>query len=362
MRYYDVHDLVFVSADQSLGKPLIESLEFQIGHFASGSEMKGAVPYEIHIRPYSQFTAGVGNVEWSGFHLSQGVVGRAVHESSKQLAVEKTANGFNIFSDSPNFLINLYLQLILSQEGYTFVHSAAYCDKEGRATMLAGAGGVGKTALLGHIVQKHGRKHMGDDIVIVGHDDVCLSFPRAFVFKEYHRAVYPDIFRELKIRRWSAYGAKRFIVENMPFLGLTKKLLRRAGLYYAVADSLGLAPHLATVSVAKIFGENSVADKGSIERIVFLERVSGDEFRLYEMSSASMSRRLFSIIHHEWTAVLEHLMIMGAMELVDLPEYWNRVRGVIESVVAGKSLLMMQVPHSTGPEELAIQYEAYHLV
>jgi len=40
-----------------------------------------------------------------------------------------------------------------------------------------------------------------------------------------HAAI--DVFRELKIGRWNTYGLKRFVIENAPFLGITKKLLRQ---------------------------------------------------------------------------------------------------------------------------------------
>jgi hypothetical protein len=362
MKRYNVHELVSVCVDGSMSASLIDALEFQIGYFKCKEGEERVTPYEIRVFSYKRNVRAIKEKAVSEFHLSHGVKGEIVHEPKKQLAVEKNPNGFTIYSDSPNFLINLYIQLILVSEGYTLIHSAGYCDGGDNATLLAGAGGVGKTALLGHIVKRFGYRHMGDDIVIVGKDDVCLSFPRAFVFKEYHRAVYPEVFRELKIPRWSTYGIKRFAIENAPFLGVTKRLLRRSGLYYAVAGSLNLAPYLAAVPVERIFGKGSVASKGKIDQIIFLERCSGNEFVLDEMSSLAMSRRLFSIIHHEWSAVLEHLFVLGAMELVDLPEYFGRVSKIIEKVIDKKTLLMLNIPHTAGPEELASQYEIHQLV
>ena len=362
MKRYNVHGLASVNVDVSIGTALVNALEFQLGYFRCDDENDVETSYEINIKPYNHLGHAITTEPFTAFHLSRGIEGKIVDEPERQLAVEKKANGFTIYSDSPNFLINLYIQLMLSLEGYTMVHAAGYCDASDRATLLAGAGGVGKTALLGHIVKRFGYKNMGDDVVIIGHDEKCLSFPRAFVFKEYHRTVYPEVFRELKIGRWNTYGLKRFVIENAPFLGLTKKLLRRLGLYYSVANSLNLAPYLATVPVEQIFGKNSVSNKGKISRIIFLERFAGDSFILEEILPSSMTRRLFSIIHHEWSVVLEHLFVMGALELVDLPEYWGRVAQIIEKVMEKKTLLTLRIPHTAAPEEIAHQYEVHELV
>ena len=127
--------------------------------------------------------------------------------------------------------------------------------KDNRVTLLPAAGGAGKTALLGYMVQEFRSRHMGDDIVILGKAGNCLSFPRSFVLKEYHRSIYPEVFQRLNLRTKSSYKVKRFLIDNAPFLGIAKTILRRRRIYYKVAQSINLIPHLAEVPVEEIFGE-----------------------------------------------------------------------------------------------------------
>lgn len=355
MIHYTIHDVLDVLIDSRVGNPLISAVDFQIGYFRNTEKTKPVAPYEIIVKPYNDFAPRSLRI-FQAFHLSRGLQGYCFHDSAEGIAVEKHSRGFKIYSDSPNFLINLYVQLLLIENDYSMVHAASVVDKNDRVTLLPAAGTVGKTALLGYMVEEHGFRHMGDDIIILGKQGNCLSFPRSFVLKEYHRSVYPEVFERLKIKKRTSYALKKFVVENAPFIGVTKTILRRRKLYYKVAHSVNLTPYLATIPVEEIFGPDTFAQRGDIERIVFLERYEGTEFKLEKINEGSLFRRMFAIIHHEWVAGMQQLFTLGAIEIVNLPLYFQRVSEIIRSAISGKECQIMFIPCSATPRDLVDSY------
>ena len=358
---YSLHNLINIELDDSLVDVFCKSLDFQIGYFKNKISIDDPIA-NIKIYPYSQFSAIQKSFfDISEFHHSKGVKGKCFFNHEKSFAIHKTIDGFDIYADGPNFLINLYIQLLLYMQGYSMVHSGGYASKDG-ITLVAGPGGVGKTALLGYMVNRYGCKILGDDIVIVRDDGECLSFPRAFVFKEYHRDVYPELFEELKVPKWSTYEIKRFIIENIPFTGIIKNTLRKFGKYHAVAEGIGLDPYLATVSVEKIFGNDSVLDVGMVNKVVFIERYNGSDFICEKIDSESMGNRLFSIIHHEWNSVIVELFELGSLEIIDLPIYYQKINQNISSFIQHAKLKMLRVPNGATPSDLITKYNEFGLI
>ena len=166
-----------------------------------------------------------------------------------------------IFADYANVLINLYIQLLIAPQRFTMVHAAAYKVSGGEVNILAGAGGIGKTAVLGYAVRERGLQLLGDDIVVLDSNGQCLAFPRAFVLKSYHLEGYADTFRRLRLPRWNFYSAKRFLIDNARFMGVAKAVLRRTGFYYKVGDWLRPRSFLGTVSPEDLFGKARWPDR-----------------------------------------------------------------------------------------------------
>lgn len=355
MLYYNIHDIVEVLIDPMVGDALIGAVDFQISYFRKSIEADIAAPRRIMIKPYNDVFINSSNV-FHTFHLSRGVQGSCFHDPFNKIIVEKNSRGFTIYSNSPNFLINLYIQILLIENDYSMVHAAAVADDGGRVTLLPGAGGVGKTALLGSMVEEYGFKYMGDDVIILGKGGNCLCFPRFFVLKEYHRDVYPEIFQKLNIKKRSNYKLKRFIVKNAPFAGVLKDFLKQRKLYYKIAHSINLSPYLATVSVEEIFGPGTCAHIGNVEKIVFLERYEGKEFELKDINEDSLCRRMFAIIHHEWVAGMQQLFTISAMEIIDLPVYFDKVYEIIKSGISNIPCKMLLIPENAGPKALVDAY------
>jgi len=351
---YTIHDMITVLVDPDVGKPLKNAIDFQIGFFKTTGRPSNA-KWRIVIKPYNEFDPESAG-PWQIFHNMTGIQESWMHDAGDGIAIEKHPWGYKIYSSSPNFLINLFIQFILIDYDYSMVHAAAVADAKGHITLLPGAGGVGKTALLGCMVEEHGFQYMGDDIVILGKKGSALSFPRSFVLKEYHRAVYPEIFQKLNIKKRSNYRLKRFVVENAPFVGVLKDALKQRKLYHKVAHAVNLTPYLATVPVEEIFGPGTCTQAGNIEKIVFLERYGGKKFKLEDISEEALCRRMFAVIHHEWVASMQQLFTIGAMELIDLAVYFNKVHKIIKHAISDIPCKLLLIPENAGPKALMHSY------
>ena len=349
-RRYNIHGLAEVVIAPGVRTEIIREIEFQIGPMRVQSQGEALGCPAIHIRPYEDVPSG--HMTEAEFYQCRGAVGVYLTDEIARLSVHCSSQGFTIFADYANVLINLYLQLLLVPQGYSMVHAAAYRDSSGKVTLLAGAGGIGKTAVLGHAVRTKGLQHLGDDVVIMGSKGDCLAFPRAFVLKSYHREGYAETFQRLNLPRWNLYAFKRFVIANAPFVGLAKDLLRKSGLYYKVADFVRPQPYLATVSPEELFGQGSMARSGEIGRIAYLDRVYSSQFDMTGLDIETCVNRLFAVIHHEWKDFLVHLISLGALNVVDLPSYCEMAVNALRSSLAGKELVYVQVPVDAPPEQL----------
>jgi len=335
------------------------SIAFQLDHFRTDdrSTAMAAGAARLRFAPYSSFT-GEAPVH---FHLVKGSVGRCLHAPHARYAIVVTPEGFDVFSDTGETLINILVQLVSLRRGMTFLHSAGWVDSDGRATLLPGPGGVGKTALLSAGVLRHGVSVLGDDLVLIGQEARVLSFPRAFVLKPYHRNQFPGHFPVASQSRRAWLGpVMRFAQENVPFRGVLKSLARRAG--RLEATSLWMqqgftGPDLFPVPVATLFGNDRVADSGRVTRVIYLERHDRPTFDREDLSLDSLVVRSMAVLQHEWVDFGRWFNQMAAFELFLLPDYFRSVEDSIRSACGAAERALVRIPASASPDELEAWFE-----
>lgn len=357
-RRYDIHGLVEVVIGADVRAEVVKEIDFQIGAFyVNGPAEAAAGTPQVLVRPYSaavEYDTQGGDGD-AVFYQSRGAVGKFVRNDDERFFVGRTGTGYVVCADYANFLINLYIQLLLVEQGMTMSHAAAYKASDGHITVLAGAGGIGKTAVLGYAVGERGLQHLGDDIIILDAKGVCRAFPRQFVLKSYHKEIYAEVFKKKRLPSWNAYGFKRFLIENAPFTGVLKKFLKRSGWYYSVANLLRPQPFLATVSPDELFGKGSLVRDGKIGRLVYLDRSFKPEFARYDIDRDVLVNRLFSVIHYEWKDFLTHLVTLGALNVTDLARYMEQSAAVFRQVTANVELIQIDIPVDASPQQL-IEY------
>ena len=362
-RRYSIHGFVDIMLHPGLTGVVESNILFQIRHFEVPDDSPVA-PRKITVNPYvADLPAKDPNFVL--FHLKNGIQQEILDDPDERIAFRVEGENYEIFTDSPNFLINLFIQLTMNNVGISLVHAAAVVDGQNNVTLLPGAGGVGKTGIVGHLVSGGGYKLLGDDIVGVSKSGDCYSFPRSFVLKEYHKEIYPHLFSQyvdgdsapgesvgIRVRR----NLLRAIRDNVPFLGVMKYFLRGTGLYRRATRTLDAPPeqpYLAAVPVDEVIGRENVADSGKLKRVVFLTRYSGPDLVLRPISKESLVRRMHSIIHHEWVDSMRQFFAMGAVELLDLPRYWNTITSIIGSSVDGVTIEELLIPTGCSPDEIA---------
>ncbi len=354
-RIYSIHEILEVHVSENVCPEIIREIEFQIGTFRYLGPKKGINPPRINIHAYADVESQ-GLLLKDGeaiFYDASGKVGAYYRNDKDRLLIGRNEGGFTIYADYSNFLINLYIQIILVQQGKTMVHAAAYQAGCGGITLVTGAGGIGKTAILGFAVEKMGLRYLGDDIVILGEDGECYSFPREFVLKSYHKGVYSKTFQDKKLPRWNTYHLKRFLIDNSPFMGVLKKFLKKSGAYYSIANLLRPQAFLASVPPAEIFGSNALLDRGKVSRIAYLDRVIGRDFSQNVIPQKMLVNRMFSVIHYEWKDFMPHLLSLGTLGVVDLTLYLNQSLAIFQSAcISCKEHHWVEVPELAHPNEL----------
>ncbi|KAB7519441.1 hypothetical protein [Halosegnis rubeus] len=356
-RYYDIHGFVGVSVDEDLRPEILESVEFQIGYFSTNSRPKNI---SLTIRPYS---ARPSVQEVTYFHKYSGISENYIEHSTREFAVEVSNGKFTAYTSDAGFLINIYIQLILSEAGMSFIHAAGLA-KDDTALLLAGGGGVGKTALASNLVQNSSYRWLGDDLIILGENGDSLSFPRSFVLKEYHQGVYPEYFEEHNLKRKSTttkWQAKvvRFLYANAPFVGITESLLQRLGVYQDAYSNIGRAindRYVATPPMEDLFGDDLITDSSQTGTVIFMERYEGMEFEFKEISADSMADRLAAVIHHEWVDYMREFFTLGSLELFEFTSYFENVLQIIASGLSSNRCCIFRIPGESSPQDV---FEAF---
>ena len=355
MKTYDIPNLARVTVASSTPQLVREAIAFQIGHFTMEAPRSEPELPLIRIAGYGGF-AGPTPVE---FHDGTGSIGSCWHHSAQRHATVRTESGFDVFTDTGEILVVLLLQILALRQGRSFLHAAGWVDAAGRATLVPGPGGVGKTALLTTAVREHGVRLLGDDLVLVDRTRQVAAFPRAFVLKPYHRDQFPDQFAaiamtEERARRWRPLV--RWVRENAPFHGMLKGVAQRAGKLDDVSWWLqrkSTAPDLHTVPVAELFGHEKVASTGTVHRVAYLERHRSTNISCDVLPTDVLVRRCLAVLHHEWADYLRWHASLGALDIVDWSEHFAASTRVLHEAFASTTAVNLKVPADTSPERLA---------
>lgn len=354
-RTYVVPGLATLTVAAEVLELVRDAVEFQLGHFAqpAGVIVPADLP-RISVEPYRRYTGPAGGVH---FHAARTEAGRLLHAPAARYAVCRDENGFSVFTDTPEVLVVLLLQTLALARGRTFLHAAGWCDASGAVTLLPGPGGVGKTALLSAAVLRHGARLLGDDLVLVGAAG-AEAFPRAFVLKDYHRALFPDALAAAateRSRRDLWRPVVKFLRENAPFHGVLKSIFRRAGRLESASSWLqarAVAPECHTVPVARLFGPDKVAAAGPVRRVIWIERHAGADFRLEPLPVDVAVRRSLAVLHHEWADYLRWFSALGAADLVDMGAHFQGTEAALRASFSGAEVCLFQVPERASPDAL----------
>jgi len=363
--YYLIHDLLEIHASPRVSLDIIKMLDFQLGSMKT-IRSEHSADYKIIIKPYDEFEFESGATIVNLWQAS-GVTGCSFNNPKEKLALKKGEDSLAIYADSRNFAINMFIQIILIDRGVSLLPAAAIVDENSQATLLAGAGGAGKTTITLSAVKNNKYSLLGDDTICVDNSGYGLSYPRAFNIKHYYRSTFPEYFSVSASsgERKSGSFTKIFIkqvIRNMPFLGFADSLLYklgRPGLWNKLKQDVtpgNVNRRLPKVPVESIYGENKITPKANIVRVVYLERYNGNSFTITPMHPDVLADRLCALLYNEWALNARKLYLMSVLELVNLNEFFSRSREIIYASIKNSQCERLLIPSSCTPEALSRYY------
>ena len=357
---YHIHNLITIRVNPKVRPWVLKSINRQLGSF-SNSKQDHSNPLVILVNPFEMFSFPQ-NIET--FQNSEG--GRDLWYANRdsRLVIEKIPTGYAVYTDAMFSFTGLIQQLFIRQ-GISFAHAAALQNSTGGVTILAGCGGVGKTALSGFLVKEKGYKLLGDDMIALTESGMCLAFHKAFVLKEYHRSVYPELFatrKYMNLRKHIFRSTIWHLYANVPFRGVIDKFLKSQGVYNRIAFIPFIRrDYVDIVPAEQIFDPNCLAKQGPIAKTILLLRCSDSEFSIEEQNGIWMARRIFAILYQELESDLKRLLEMGSLGLEDLGIDFHRARIILEKAVSRTPCSVLHIPNKATPEELARAFERFGL-
>jgi hypothetical protein len=352
MYNFNIHNILEVVAHQDTHPSIIKMLNSQIGFFFKNDIQKLNLP-KIKIFPYI-YKKNYQNfiTPHDVFYNDMGIVDNFLDLKEKNFFIKKDISDIIICADYANFTIATYIQIILSLNKSSFIHAAAFQTRAKGINIITGSGGIGKTLLLGYASRDLNLKYLGDDLIILNANKICHSFPRDFVLKKYHKESYFDTFKKEKLSTINFYLIKKIILENFPFVGFLKKILKKTKLYYSLTDLLSPKTFLGTVSPEKIFGKDMSLDSGLINKLIYLDRVTGDDFVISKIDYETAVNRIFSVVHYELKDSIPVLLSIGSFNIINLGKYYSDVIDILKKSLNNSSLIQIKIPQKANPNSI----------
>ncbi len=353
---YHIHNLITVRVNSNVRPWVLKSINRQLGSFKN-SKQDHLNPLIISVNPFEMFSFPK---ESEIFQSSEGGKDSWYADRDSHLAIEKIPAGYAVYTDAMFSFTGLIQQLFLRQ-GISFAHAAALQSPAGGVTILAGSGGVGKTALSGFLIKEKGYKLLGDDMVALTESGVCLAFHKAFVLKEYHSSVYPELFatrKHMSLQRRVTRSIIWNLYANVPFRGIIDKFLKSKGIYNRIAFIPFIRrDYVDIVPAEQIFDAKCLGTQGLVEKTIMLLRCSDSDFSIEEKNGIWMARRIFAVLYEELENDLKRLLEMGAVGLEDLGVDFWRARVILEKAVSRAPSRVLRIPNKATPKELARAFE-----
>jgi len=358
---YHIHNLITVRVNPEVRPWVLKSINRQLGSFKS-SKRGHSNPLIISVNPFNMFSF---TQDSEIFQDSEGGKDSWYANRDSRLAIEKTPTGYAVYTDAMFSFTGLIQQLFISK-GISFVHAAALQSPTGGVTILAGSGGVGKTALSGFLVKEKGYKLLGDDMIALTESGVCLAFHKALVLKEYHRSVYPELFatrKHMSFKKRITRSTIWHLYANAPFREIIDKFLKSQGVYNRIAFIPFIRKDCVDVVPAEqMFDAKSLGTQGPVEKTIMLLRCSVSDFSIEKQTGIWMARRIFAVLYQELENDLKRLLEMGSVGLEDLGINFWQARVILEKAVSGTPCYVLRIPQKATPEELSSAFERLQLI
>ena len=183
-----------------------------------------------------------------------------------------------VCSQECNEWLMFCISYLLNINGYSFLH-AACLEKDGHCLLMPSGSGAGKTMATLDFVGKKGFSLLGDDLCIIGGDNVAYSYPKKMVLYPWHLGQQSNT----KNHRVSS-SFKEFI----------KNILRRFP--KLLAHFRKNNPSLKTISPYDFFGAEKMKSAAKISQLIYLERGTISDHKIVDKKTVII-KTAFSLYH-----------------------------------------------------------------
>lgn len=206
------------------------------------------------------------------------------------IAFRANSNGMEFWAYDNAWYLPYILQLILEDENKTFIHGAGIAV-DGGAYLISAFGGIGKTCFIANAVKSDNVKLLGDDLIIIGNDGYCYSYPRPFCLYEYHKSLFPQYFEGKKIH-YETFRADRYFLRIQRHLKMMLNIKDNIVYDYLPVSPIHLFPK-----------EKLQIDKLPIKKLFVMRRVKGiKEILVSKISNVEkVANFTHDVIQHEWS-------------------------------------------------------------
>ena len=270
------------------------------------------------------------------------------------VVIEKTSERtFSIKSnqDCPEWFMCM-LEVTMLSAGVTFAHCAAL-EKDGEALFMPARGGVGKTATVVKMIQNHGWRLLGDDLILLDKESGAVyGFHKKFVIYGYHKELFPNLFTGGKgpVRNETV---SHMMTKMIP---TAKKVLRMVPGMLAFAREHN--PQQIRVYPKDIFKPEELAFKAdNVKQTVWLERVATDSI-VYETSTPeNIASRCAAITLSELTYgsmnFNDCLFTMCGSGMLNYNRLYNEIYDIIYKCIETTEPRILSIPKSVSIDKIS---------
>lgn len=222
----------------------------------------------------------------------------------------------------------------------TWLHAGAV-EKNGKAFVFTGEGGVGKTSSVLNLI-KNGFNYLSDDLLLVNCDGFAFPIPRRVHIFDYNLND-KDIAKR-------ALGRKRLYY--VPLCKLINVGARRSPHRYIkyVFEKLREQTML-RVELLKLYPDCEIAPPTPISKIFFLERKKTDSVRIEEIPSYDdiLLKKIACISMYEWGDVLREYYRYGYLFAVNNSKIENKMQHDVD--ILNDAFKNVEIYRVTIPQE-----------
>jgi hypothetical protein len=327
--------------DTAAARPLAaaETFRRQLGGFESTDDR--GITYRIVVDDYDRLPLDQGpcrvapGYAWyrDGLFVNHG----------ERLAFQTSNETLYVWAERRSPVTVTYLlQILLLPLGMTFVHAAGVSVR-GKGLLFPALGGIGKTALIAHLLDRPEARLLGDDYVLVAEDGMLRGFQAPFSLYPYHRDVFPAFFRASGLRILPGSLPFRAARRILDALGIWRLLEGKVPVEYGVipAPLLYASDRLETSPVP-------------VHAVYVMQRVRGlAAMQVRPASIEEISTFAGNVLLYEWHPLARMLAAQLTLSGTAVSDYLRRVQEVVARGLGGAARLrVIELPQELTPAEV----------